>query len=70
MTKKLVAIIIFGVASFVNAVVISASNTLNGRNRWNADYFDISGIVEGSMDGGLRYLLQGGSISANRNFFL
>jgi hypothetical protein len=69
MTKKLVAIIICGVAPFVNAGVISGSNTLDGGSRWNADYFDISGIGERSLDGGLRYSLQGGSMSAYRDLF-
>jgi hypothetical protein len=49
MTKKLVAIIIRGVAPFVNVGVILGSHTLDGGSCWNADYFDISGIGERSL---------------------
>ena len=52
----------------VNAAVIFGNTGLNGGSRWDAAARTINGN-ERSLDGGLRYSLQGGSYQAYRDLF-
>lgn len=47
----------------------SPANTLGGGSRWDAAAKSIAGLGERSLDGGLRYSLQGGSFQAYRDLF-
>src|SRR5215510_12683906 len=47
----------------------SPAGTIGGGFRWDAAPRTIAGFGERSLDGGLRYSLQGGSYQAYRDFF-
>jgi len=44
-------------------------STLGGGFRWDADPLTVAGVGERSLDGGLRYSVQGGSFQAYRDLF-
>ncbi len=50
-------------------VIFGAGSTLNGGSRWDAAPRTIAGVGERSLDGGLRYSVQGGSFDAFRDLF-
>src|SRR5262245_64410963 len=45
------------------------ANTSGGGSRWDAAPRNVAGVGERSLDGGLRYSLQGGSFQAYRDLF-
>src|SRR5262245_2084887 len=45
------------------------ANTIGGGSRWDAAPRNVAGVGERSLDGGLRYALQGGSFQAYRDLF-
>ena len=47
----------------------SPANTIGGGSRWDAAPRNIAGVGERSLDGALRYSLQGGSFQAYRDLF-
>ena len=51
------------------AGIIFGSNDLTGGLHWDADARNIDGVGERSLDGGLRYSVQGGSLQAYRDLF-
>ena len=50
-------------------VIFGAGNSLNGGSRWDAAAKNIAGVGERSLNGGLRYSLQGSSFQAYRDLF-
>ena len=49
-------------------VIFGSVGDLGGGYRWDADYYEIGGR-ERSLDGGLRYSMQGGSLTTYRDLF-
>ena len=61
-----------GAAGIAGAGVMfneSPAGTIGGGSRWDAAPRTIAGVGERSLDGGLRYALQGGSFQAYRDLF-
>lgn len=59
----------FSAADCLQAGVIFNATQLSGGSRWDAAPRNIAGVGERSLDGGLRYSLQGGSYQAYRDSF-
>ena len=49
-------------------VIFGSDGNLGGGYRWDADYYEYNGL-ERSLDSGLRYSMQGGSLEAYRDLF-
>ena len=62
------AVMLAGSVSVTNAAVIFGNSGLSGGSRWDAATRNIGGN-ERSLDGGLRYSLQGGSFQTYRDLF-
>jgi len=56
-------------AGSVQAGIIFGSTDLTGGLHWDAAPRNIAGVGERSLDGGLRYSVQGGSLEAYRDLF-
>jgi hypothetical protein len=70
--RALVAVfaVIVGASSSQAGVIFNfTGNTLGGGSRWDAAPRNIAGVGERSLNGGLRYSLQGGSYQAYRDLF-
>ncbi|NMP31904.1 PEP-CTERM sorting domain-containing protein [Thalassotalea sp. M1531] len=68
--KAIFVVIIIVLTTSSNAgVIFGTDGNLGGGSRWNADHYIHNGL-ERSLDGGLRYSMQGGSFEAYRDAFV
>ena len=67
--SALTGVLVMALAAAANAGVVFGNTGLTGGYRWDAAPRTIADVGERSLDGGLRYSMQGGSFEAFRNLF-